>query len=50
MADLKSLLGDKYKDGMTIEDILALDVETDNTAYDNLKKRLDEISKLCTYA
>ena len=44
MADLKSLLGDKYKDGMTIEDILALDVETDNTAYDNLKKRLDEIA------
>ena len=27
MADLKSLLGDKYKDGMTIEEILALDVE-----------------------
>jgi hypothetical protein len=27
MADLKSLLGDKYTDGMTIEDILALEVE-----------------------
>ena len=27
MADLKSLLGDKYTDGMTIEEILALDVE-----------------------
>ena len=27
MADLKSLLGDKYKEGMTIEDIMALEVE-----------------------
>ena len=27
MADLKSLLGDKYTEGMTVEDILALDVE-----------------------
>ena len=27
MADLKSLLGDKYKEGMTIEDILSLEVE-----------------------
>lgn len=27
MADLKSLLGDKYTEGMTIEDILALEVE-----------------------
>ena len=27
MADLKTLLGDKYTDGMTIEDILALEVE-----------------------
>ena len=27
MADLKSLLGDKYTDGMTVEDILALEVE-----------------------
>ena len=30
MADLKSLLGDKYKEGMTIEDIMSLEVETDN--------------------
>ena len=28
MANLKDLLGDKYKDGMTIEEIMALDVET----------------------
>lgn len=27
MADLKSLLGDKYKEGMTIEDVMALEVE-----------------------
>ena len=27
MADLKSLLGDKYTEGMTIEDVLALEVE-----------------------
>ena len=27
MADLKSLLGDKYTEGMTIEDILSLEVE-----------------------
>ena len=27
MADLKSLLGDKYTDGMTIEEILSLEVE-----------------------
>lgn len=27
MADLKSLLGDKYKEDMTIEDILSLDIE-----------------------
>ena len=44
MADLKSLLGDKYKEGMTIEEIMALEVETDSTAYDNLKKRLDEVA------
>ena len=46
MADLKSLLGDKYKEGMTIEEIMALEVEepkADTTAYDNLKKRLDEV-------
>lgn len=47
MADLKSLLGDKYTEGMTIEDILALEVEepkADTTAYDNLKKRFDEVA------
>ena len=27
MADLKTLLGDKYKEGMTLEEILALDLE-----------------------
>ena len=27
MADLKSLLGDKYKEGMTIEELMGLDVE-----------------------
>ena len=27
MADLKSLLGDKYKEGMTIEDVLSLEVD-----------------------
>ena len=44
MANLKALLGDKYKDGMTIEELMNLDVETDNSAYDNLKKRLDEVA------
>ena len=44
MADLKSLLGDKYKEGMTIEELMALEVETDNSAYVNLKKRLDEVA------
>ena len=44
MADLKSLLGDKYKEGMTVEEIMALEVETDNSSYDNLKKRLDEVA------
>lgn len=44
MADLKSLLGDKYKEGMTVEELMALEVETDNSAYDNLKKRLDEVA------
>jgi hypothetical protein len=29
---------------MTIEEIMALEVETDNSAYDNLKKRLDEVA------
>ena len=47
MANLKSLLGDKYTEGMTIEDILTLEVEepkADTTAYDNLKKRFDEVA------
>ena len=47
MADLKSLLGDKYTEGMTIEDVLALEVEepkADTSAYDNLKKRFDEVA------
>ena len=47
MADLKSLLGDKYTEGMTIEDVLSLEVEepkADTSAYDNLKKRFDEVA------
>lgn len=47
MANLKSLLGDKYKEGMTIEEIMALEVEepqADTSAYDNLKKRFDEVA------
>lgn len=47
MADLKSLLGDKYKEGMTVEEVMNLDVEMpkpDNSAYDNLKKRFDEVA------
>ena len=47
MANLKSLLGDKYTEGMTIEDILSLEVEepkADTSAYDNLKKRFDEVA------
>ena len=45
MADLKSLLGDKYTEGMTIEDLLALEVEepkANTAAYESLKKRFDE--------
>ena len=47
MADLKTLLGDKYTEGMTIEDVLALEVEepkADTSAYDSLKKRFDEVA------
>lgn len=47
MADLKSLLGDKYKEGMTLEELMALEVDApkpDNSAYDNLKKRFDEVA------
>ena len=41
MANLKSLLGDKYKEGMTIEDIMELDVDVPQA--EALKKRLDEV-------
>ena len=47
MADLKALLGDKYKEGMTIEDLLALEVEepkADSAAYESLKRRFDEVA------
>jgi hypothetical protein len=47
MADLKSLLGDKYTEGMTIEELLGVDIEVpkaDTTEYDKLKKRLDEVA------
>ena len=47
MADLKTLLGDKYTEGMTIEELMAIEVEepkTDTSAYDNLKKRFDEVA------
>ena len=47
MADLKTLLGDKYEEGMTIEDILSLEVEepkADKAAYESLKKRFDEVA------
>ena len=47
MADLKTLLGDKYQEGMTIEELMELEVEepkADTSAYDNLKKRFDEVA------
>ena len=47
MADLKALLGDKYTEGMTIEDLLALEVDepkTNTAAYESLKKRFDEVA------
>ena len=47
MADLKALLGDKYQEGMTIEDLLALEVDepkANSAAYDSLKKRFDEVA------
>ena len=49
MADLKSLLGDKYTEGMTIEDLLSLEVEepkADTAAYNSLKKRFDMFEDL----
>ena len=47
MADLKTLLGDKYTEGMTIEELMQVEVEvpkTDKVAYENLKKRFDEVA------
>ncbi len=46
MADLKSLLGDKYKEGMTIEEVMKLEVDMpkNDTAYENLKRRFDEVA------
>ena len=47
MADLKSLLGDKYKEGMTVEELMELEVDApkpDTAAYENLKKRFDEVA------
>ena len=47
MADLKTLLGDKYTEDMTIEDLLALELEepkADTAAYESLKKRFDEVA------
>lgn len=47
MADLKTLLGDKYQEGMTIEELMEIEVEvpkTDKAAYENLKKRFDEVA------
>lgn len=46
MADLKSLLGDKYKEGMTVEELMALDIAApspDMTDYIS-KKRFDEVA------
>lgn len=45
MADLKSLLGNNYKEGMTIEELMKIDVELPkDSAYENLKKRFDEVA------
>lgn len=47
MADLKSLLGDKYTEGMTVDDILKMEIDEpkpDTTEYDKLKKRFDEVA------
>jgi hypothetical protein len=47
MTDLKTLLGDQYKEGMTLEELMTLEVELpkpDTSAYDNLKKRFDEVA------
>ena len=46
MADLKSLLGDKYKEGMTIEEIMSLNVdipEPDMTGYIS-KEHFDRVA------
>ena len=42
--NLKELLGDNYRDGMTIEDVLGMDVDVPD-GDGNTKKRLDEVSK-----
>ena len=46
MADLKSLLGDKYKDGMSIEEVLALDVEAPKADLSGLisKEHFDKVA------
>ncbi len=46
MADLKALLGDKYKDGMTIEELLALDVEAPKADMTGLisKEHFDKVA------
>lgn len=47
MADLKSLLGDKYTEGMSIEEMLTIEIDepkADTTEYDKLKKRFDEVA------
>lgn len=46
MANLKALLGDKYKDGMTIEELLALDVEAPKADMTGLisKEHFDKVA------
>jgi hypothetical protein len=43
MADLKTLLGDKYRDGMTVEEILALSVEAPTTGMIS-KEHFDKVA------
>lgn len=42
--NLKELLGDNYRDGMSIEDVLGMEVDVPD-GDGNTKKRLDEVSK-----
>ena len=46
MADLKSLLGDKYKEGMTVDEIMALDIAAPSMDMTDFisKKRFDEVA------